>query len=207
VGAWISAQIRGQDTLATRKIITMNEKMKMKGVVKWSGGNEKWGKKLWSFTLNGEDGFFGCGISDPKVKKGDTIEFDYEIVNGRASVVVDSINLLSSAPSDRADSYGGSGGQPGKANGGGGGNAQYWEDKTKRDIENDDYRRANDIRIQYQSARNAAITVTDLLVKAGAIIIPEKKGSGYDVIMGKIEDLTNEFFQKCSAVGEKQENA
>jgi hypothetical protein len=185
----------------------MNEKMKMKGTVRWCEPKLYNGKKLWSFSLNGEDGFFGCGISDPKVKKGDTIEFDYEIVNGRASVVVDTINLLSSAPSDRTNSYSGSGGQPGKANGGGGGNAQYWEEKTQRDIENDEYRRANDIRIQYQSARNAAITVTDLLVKAGAIIIPEKKGSGYDVLMGKIEDLTNEFFHKTSAVGVEPKDA
>jgi hypothetical protein len=179
----------------------MNEKIKMKGQVKWCDGKDFRGKKLWSFSLNGEDGFFGCGISDPKVKKGDTIEFYYEIVNGRASVIVDTINLLSSAPSDRAPGNSGSNYQPNKANGTGGGNAQYWEDKTRRDLENDEYRRSNDVRIQYQSARNAAIEVAGILVAAGLLQIPEKKGSGYEVVMGKIEDLTNEFFHKCSAVG------
>lgn len=186
----------------------MNEKHKMKGTVKWSGGTPVKGKTLWSFTLKEEDGFFGCGISDPKVKKGDIIEFDYEIVNGRATVVIDTINLLSSAPSDRASGHSSTGSESSKANGGGGGNAQYWEEKTKRDIENDEYRRSNDVRIQYQSARNAAIEVAGILIAAGLIQIPEKKGAGYDVVMGKIEDLTNEFFQKTSNVGEEaQENA
>jgi len=179
----------------------MNEKMKMKGQVKWCDGKDFRGKKLWSFTLKEAEGFFGCGISDPKVRKGDTIEFYYEVVNGRASVIVDTINLLSGAPSDRVPGNSDSGNQPNKANGTGGSNAQYWEDKTKRDIENDEYRRGNDIRIQYQSARNAAIEVTGILVAAGTLIIPEKKGAGAEVILAKIEDLTNEFFQKCSAVG------
>lgn len=175
----------------------MNEKHKMKGTVKWSGGTPVRGKTLWSFTLKEQDGFFGCGISDPKVKKGDTIEFDYEIVNGRSTVVVDTINLLSAAPSERS----GVSSEPSASSGGGRSDAQYWEGKAKRDIENDEYRRSNDIRIQYQSARNAAIEVAGILVEAGLIQIPEKKGAGYDVVMGKIEDLTNEFFQKTSNVG------
>jgi hypothetical protein len=193
-----------------KKIITMNEKFQAKGRVKWSGSNKYNGKTLYSFRLDNQEGFFGCGVADPKVKSGDTIEFSYEVVNGRSSVLLDTISLVSSGPSERpsgnkshgTSSYPKDGGVPL-------GNAAnykekdtYWKDKESRDLVNDEYRRGNDIRIQYQSARNAAIAVTDILVKAGAIIIPEKKGAGAEAIMGKIEDLTNEFFAKCSAVGQ-----
>lgn len=176
----------------------MQEKHKTKGYVSWSGGKEFRGRMLYSIRLKNEEKWFGCGPTDPKVKKGDLVEFEYEDSNGGYDVLIDSIrvidlgadakptmgNLKSAVPNE------------GSKNG-------YWDERLARDVENDKYRKENDLKIQYQAARNSAIAVLDILTREKALIIPEKKGAASEVIMAKLEDLTNKFFQDTNNVGAK----
>lgn len=166
--------------------------MQKQGYVTYAGSNDWKGKKLYSLKMADQDGWFNCGTEDPKVKKGDRIKFDYEELNGKFNVKVASISTIGDGVASVSDSAT-------RASGGTkGGNTGYWDERLSRDVENDVYRKANDLRIQYQSARNASISVVDTLLREKALKLPVK--DPYEAIMGKIEDLTNYFYAKCSGI-------
>lgn len=178
----------------------MNEKYKTKGYVNWSGGKPFNGRMSYSIRLKNEEKWFQCGPADPKVQKGDLVEFEYETNNGYYNVLVDTISVidLGATPKSHSNSVP-STFSPGNHKGGS--KDQYWDERFARDIENDKHRKANEVKIQYQAARNAAIATVDILTREKALIIPEKKGAASEVIMAKIEDLTNEYFHKTGSVG------
>lgn len=178
----------------------MKEKQKTKGYVSWSGGKPYRGQMSFTIRLKNEEKWYQCGPADPKVQKGDLVEFEYEENNGYYNVFVDSIRVIDLGATPSSGTSGVSGPKYSSGNKGAGKDG-YWDERLSRDIENDNYRRGNDIRIQYQAARNSAIAVLDILTREKALIIPDKKGAASEVIMAKLEDLTNEFFHKTSAVG------
>ena len=148
------------------------------------------GRVLYSFILKNDDRWFRTGMVKPEIKKGDHVEFSFEEKDGGYSAQIDTITVLPSSSGEPIR------GQSSR-NFVGGGNQKddYWANKESRDIENDRYKRDNDIRIQHQSARNAAITLVDILLREKALKLPESPGKMYDVIMGKITDLTHQFFE------------
>jgi len=134
------------------------------------------------------------------------VEFEYEQVNGGYGVFSDTIQIISpGATSSYTPKTNWSGNKNNSSNAGS--KDGYWDDRLQRDIENDKYRKENDIRIQYQAARNSAIAVLDILTREKALIIPDKKGAANEVLMAKLEDLTNLFFHKTSAVGVSTDEA
>jgi hypothetical protein len=170
-----------------------------KGYVNWCGSNDFHGKKLWSFRLKNEEKWFNTGEMDPNIAKGELVEFNYDVNNGR--YVVDLPSLVHINVGTAVSTNGVSTGRMAKR----GNKDDYWDERLARDIENDEYKRQNDSRIQYQSARNAAITVVDILLREKALKVPEK--NAYDVIMGKLKDLTNSFYDETSTFSEiEQEN-
>lgn len=172
-----------------------------KGYVSYAGNNLFRGKKLFSFRVATEDKFFGTGLADHGLNKGDFVDFDYEERNGRFEVDVLSIkksNPTEPAPTSAGKAPARSGSSFGAAKDG------YWEDKAERDLENDRYRRENDRTIQYQSARNASISVVSLLLENKALKLSEK-GDNAAIILGKISDLTNKFNDECAAYKDKDD--
>lgn len=172
-----------------------------KGYVTYSGSNKFGQKTLYSFRVGTEEKFFGTGTVDPKLNKNDYIEFEYTENNGKFSVDVASIKHISlSESSTDTPARSGTGGFQRSTDQRY--DKQYWSGREKRDIQNDSYRKENDLRIQYQSARNAAIDVVDLLLRERILKLADgPKADNVGVVMGKISDITDDFFRASSAVG------
>ena len=169
-----------------------------KGYVTYAGNNLFKGKKLFSFRISTEDKFFGTGTVDHKLQKNDYVEFEYSHDNGRYTVDVSSIRHIANQESSPAGNP--NQGTKGTGNNSSGGASSYWDTKAARDVENDAYRKANDLRIQYQSARNAAITVVDVLLREKLLPLAKSdKADNVSVVLGKIHDLTDEFMDKCTS--------
>jgi hypothetical protein len=52
-----------------------------------------------------------------------------------------------------------------------------------------------DEKIQWQAARNSALTFVKLLSDAEALVLPTKKGEKADAIAALVEEKTQEYFQ------------
>lgn len=175
--------------------------MEAKGYVNYVGSKQFGNRTAWSFSLKNQEGWYRTGSTDPKISKNDLISFQYTTGRYGNEVDVASIRKVDLSASD------GGGDAAPKSRGFGGANAakdEYWAAKEARDIKNEGHRLENEKRIQYQSARNAAIAVVDILTREKALIIPEKKGAGAEVILGKIEDLTNQFYEATTSLGKEQ---
>jgi hypothetical protein len=172
---------------------------KQSGYVQYVGEKTFHNKVQWSIRIQDVEKWFNADFN-PQLRRMDNVEFEYT-EKGKANVIVPGsirpVNLGNPTPNSPAPAQANSGSvRPGAVTRDG-----YWAEKLEFDKVNDKYRKGNDLRIQYQSARNAAISVVDILTREKALIIPEKKGAGVEVVLGKIEDLTNEFYAKSSAVG------
>lgn len=168
--------------------------MQSKGYVSYCSSKPFGNKMLWSFRLKNEEKWFGCGETDPKVKTGEQIEFSYTEKNGRYNVEIPTIVRFTADTTVHN-------GTPSKnltGNTNSGGREEYWNDKAAKDVE-------KDLRIQWQSARNAAIEVVGILVSSDSLKLPEKNKS--DAILGKIADLTDKFYAESGAVGAEVDGA
>lgn len=168
-----------------------------KGYVTYAGSNVFGRKTLYSFRISSEDKFFGTGERNPNLAKNDYIEFDYTENNGRYNVDVSSIKPVAREESGAN-----------KTASSGAGSVQrdltkdeYWRRREERDIEKDDGYATNNLRIQYQSARNAAISVVDVLLRERVLKLADgAKADNVAVVLGKIHDLTDDFYARCSKV-------
>lgn len=163
--------------------------MTEKGYVQWVGSKPmSWGL-VWSFRLKNVEKWFGTGKMDPKINVGDHIEFEYSEVKGRNEVNLGSLRKLESSPQVHQGTPSSALSAPAASNGRSDYalKEQYWNDKAKNDVQ-------KDLRIQWQSARNAAIEVVGVLVKASALQLPAKNQS--EAILGKVADLTEKFYSE-----------
>lgn len=148
----------------------------MKGTVKAISQKEFNGKTMYSFKV--DEDWFGCGPDNPKLDKGDLIEFDYT-ENGRwKNVAVKTISVLRKGSevfkaSTRKVSVGGA-------------RDEYWVKKEERDVVTQKV-------IQLQSSRNSAIALADVLLKNNAIKLPEAQAKRMDVVVALVKDLTALF--------------
>lgn len=154
---------------------------------------------LYSFRISTEEKWFRTGDTRPSISKNDYISFFYAEKNGAFNVDVGSIEHLSrEEPSQDSRSETGARVVP---SGTGVSKDDYWRRREERDIEKEKDYAKNNLRIQYQSARNAAISVVDLLVRDKILKLSDAaKADNVAVVLGKIDDLTNDFFEKCSTI-------
>lgn len=191
------------DSFPAAELENKNNKMsQQKGYVQWVGSKPYGSSMTWTFRLKNVEMWFNCGAQNPNVSTGDFIEFDYTEKNGRSQVNVGSLKKLDTSPqvhqgtpsaSLAAGSVRSVAGKSDYAI-----KEQYWSDKAKGDME-------RDLRIQWQSARNAAIEVVGILVSSDSLKLPEKNKS--DAILGKIADLTDKFYAESGAVGAEVDGA
>lgn len=163
--------------------------MQAQGRVSYVGSKPFGSKVLWSLRLQNNDAWFNCGERDPNVKSGDNVEFEYTVnPNGKSQVSIPTVRVLAgaaattvtqSAPSSSFKASSGSGSK------------EYWDAKAETD-------KARDLRIQHQSARNAAIEVVGILVGKDLLKLPEKNAS--EAVLGKISDLTERFYKESTDV-------
>lgn len=158
--------------------------MQQKGYVQWVG-SKPFGQRIsWSLRLKNVDQWYNCGGQDPNVSINDHVEFDYTEKDGRGYINMGSFKKLSSSP----EVHQGTGSKDLAKSG----NVKedYWNEKSRKDD-------SKDLRIQWQSARNAAIEVVGILVTNGSLKLPEKNQS--DAILGKIADLTDKFYKESAS--------
>lgn len=170
--------------------------MEAKGYVTYVGSTKFGKKELYSFRVNTEEKWFGTGTVDSLLKKNDYIKFSYTENNGRFNVDPSSIEHIKLEGSVEAN-----GGASSTGSVRSGTKSSYWDSQERidRDKANDQYRKENDLRIQYQSARNAAISVVDVLLRERALKLADgSKADNVSVILGKITDLTNQFYHDTS---------
>jgi len=147
---------------------------------------DKNGKTRYSFKVKNDDNWYSCGLDNPNIKKGDKIEFAYEASGSWNNVTPGSVKITQSGPEivEAKKGFGGfarRGPAPGAAE-----KEKYWEDKALRDVDTQK-------RIQLQASRNSAIEVADLMLRNGAIKLPDAVAKRHDVIAALIFEWVDKF--------------
>lgn len=167
--------------------------MQAKGYVTFAGDKKFGNKTLYSFRIGSEDKWFRTGTTAHGLNRDDHVEFSYNQEGGSNNVDVGSIvkhKLNSGVSAVSAQSA------PALVNE----REKYWTDKAATD-------KLKELQIQYQSARNAAIAVVDILVRDKILqLATGAKADNVAVVLGKIGDLTDEFFAKVLEVKEDTKN-
>ena len=169
--------------------------MAVRGVVQRTFQRDFDGKILYSFTLKGQDGFFGTGTKKAPVEVGKSYEFEVDVDGrGRKTVnlatikpwesgeAIQSPNVSSFAARSRY--AGGASKDQGKDD--------YWRNKEARDLVNDRHR-------ELGATRNTAIALVSLMLTNGAIKLPAKESSKEEVIYKLFEHYTEELLKTKEA--------
>lgn len=173
---------------------------------------------------DGNDDWFGYGFDKPTFGVDSEITFDVEVNGKFENVIVETLEVLDmqNPPKAERKARGGRGG-----NGGGraprGGNSssraprgeskparkprgQAADDKPARapkaEKKEVDWDRKDRL-IRAQSCQNTAIAMVDLMVKAGALALPKKKGEQYDALQALVEKESERLFLKYDEVADE----
>ena len=147
----------------------------MKGTVKALGSRDWNGKTLYSFKV--DDEWYGTGQENPKVDKGDLIEFDYTSNGKYKNVDIKTISVLRKGAevfkaSTKSVAFGAK--------------DDYWKKREERDVITQQV-------IQLQASRNSAISLAGLLLTNSAVKLPEAQAKRMDVVVALVKDLTGMF--------------
>jgi len=148
--------------------------------------NEKpWGNKtLYSLKLSGDNTLYMCGGDKPQASRGDYVNFDVSVnQKGQAIVGAKTLKVMESEVNTPQTA----------------GVSRSFTTPFKK---NDDDRQR---RIEWQAARNSALTAAGLLLGGGALKMPAKETAKYAAIMAMIADLTKQFFNETATLGEVPE--
>ena len=121
------------------------------------------GGTAYSFVIDGT--WYGHGFDAPKFGEGDTISFDYQQNGNFKNVNAKSVQKVQ-APAAQEPAQGAA---PARNYG------------------------SNQVAIQYQASRNAAIEAVGLALQADALPLPAKKGDKFDALLALISDVTVQF--------------
>jgi hypothetical protein len=140
------------------------------------------GKMLYSIKLappNGEV-LYMMGTAKPDVSKGDYVSFDGEDKgNNRFQVDTKTFQVKKAEVLHPSS---------------GGARDTYWDKKAQDD-------KSRQATIEYQAARNSAISAVGVILNAGAFKLPAKDSDKYAVVIGLINDLTAKFFAETKTLG------
>lgn len=128
---------------------------------------------MYSVNIGGE--WLGAGFKKPECREGDYISYDIEQSGKYKNIVNIKVVPQGSAPNKVSSSSDG-----------------VQLPVNKRDVS-----------IHYQSCRNAAISLTDLLLKYEAVKLPAKQADKFDAAVGIVDELTNQFYLKLEHVIEE----
>lgn len=123
------------------------------------------GGNAYSFVIEGT--WYGYGFEKPNFGEGDTISFDYKENGNFKNVNPKSVQKVQ-AP-EPAPAAGGGSPAPARNYG------------------------SNQVAIQYQASRNAAIEAVNMALQADALPLPAKKGDKFDALLALIDDVTVRF--------------
>lgn len=147
----------------------------MKGTVKALGKRDWNGKTLYSIKV--DDEWYGTGTDNPKLDRGDLIEFNYTENGKYKNADVKTISVLRKGTEVFKAST---------KNVAFGGKDDYWKKREERDVITQQV-------IQLQSSRNSAIALADVLLKNGAVKLPEAQAKKMDVVVALVKELTGNF--------------
>ena len=150
----------------------------LQGVVKWAGGKDIKGRTYFSFNLVDVDDFFRCGTNDPKVNKGDSISFEYEIDPKWGNQVdTKSVKVSDSAPKQKSAA---------SPSGSGIGRDEYWANKEAADVDRQKI-------ISLQAATNIATNIVVAALQAEVLPLPAKKAEKFDALLAMVEQVADDL--------------
>ena len=165
--------------------------MLQKGIVKKIVSTPFGNKMLYSIALVDTDGLFGFGNHNPKVKGGDTVEFEAaKNPKGFWQAEASSLHLLQEGSEVVSN---GSSARPVAA---AKGKEDYWEAKFKRDVRQDELR-------EIGATRNTAIEWVKLLIEKEAVKLPTKVADREQLLNDLLNDYIGKFRGLAKEVPQK----
>jgi hypothetical protein len=157
--------------------------MQYKGTVSKVSSFNYQGKDLWSFNLQGVQGFFRTGNKKPKVEQGQYVIFDAEPgKNGSFNVDASSISVKAAEAEATGVQVAGGGAKASLSK------DDYWTRKEERDS-------VTQARIERQSCRNSSLEFIKILVGQGAVKFTEKTkpADKVDILEQMLDHYTEQF--------------
>lgn len=165
------------------------------------------------FSINVEGDWFGFGKEAPEFGEGSEVFFEISVNGDFENVDNDTLNIIDNQNPPAKKSSGRSGGSRGSSNkssGRSGGSTRSGRgggtpDKSagsgrsggskpasggKADVDWD----LKDMKIQWQSSRNAAIALAEVAISCEALVLPAKKADKLDALEAWVSEKTQEFF-------------
>lgn len=165
---------------------------------------------FFSIKVNGD--WYGFGKYPPKFGEGSEIEFEVQYNGDFANVDTKSVEVLDLVEAQQQD-RGGRGGNRGQRGGsrnprGGRGDSQQAPQKAPANDKPAADWDLKDEKIQWQAARNSAIALADLAIKAEALKLPAKQADKLDALEAYVSEKTKQFFEdvKTTVWVEKKED-
>jgi hypothetical protein len=159
-----------------------------KSIKPWQG--DKGMINLYSFTLQGDRTYYRTGTTDIQFNSGDCIRFvtDGQKVDLTTIEAADASEVAAQAPSPQApaQAFGGKPKEDWNAR------SKYWDAKEIRDVE------VIQPNIQQQSARNASISLVDILLREKALpdFTTAKAAERMDIVLDAVDLLTDRFVER-----------
>lgn len=156
---------------------------------------------LYSFTLQGVDGWFRTGTNRPPVAEGSPVRFVVDTRNGQ--VVQGSIEQVEGsevthAPRTDGNSNRNSNRFPTRSRGAAPNNAKdtYWQDKDKY------YKEVEVPRITLSACQSRAIEIVKMALANDAISLGNTKNKRLDNLLGVVDEVTNRLIKQINSIGE-----
>lgn len=146
------------------------------GIVEQIRENQTASGTAYNVRVSGE--WYGAGFQAPQFQEGQTIAFDWQQKGRFKQLYPKSVQVVQAQPQQQPAPQQQSSAPTSKG--------RDWG--------------ANQLAIQYQSARNAAIHLVEVLLANNALPVPAKKADQMDAVVAAVDDLTNQFHTKCDKV-------
>jgi hypothetical protein len=151
---------------------------------------------LYSFTLEGERGWFRTGTTRPPVARGSAVRFVVDTTKGQVdmgSIEAVEDSEVTRAPRAAGNSSGNSKTFPRK--GGASARDSYWEEKDKY------YKEVEVPRITYSACQSRAIEVVKMALANEALSLGTTKAKRMDNLLAVVDEVTDRFVEQINNLG------